>query len=374
MRKPSVHRPLHWHWGPQRGLLQRPPEPDPQHRLLLALGSSKGPPPEASRTRPPAQPKIEAVSEALDGCFNAEDIARTNVATATDTEALIAHYLEAELREAIGETRGCVGWPSRRRLKHVRGWLTGLQSSLDAARKRWCVTEDAREANRFKVTQEIALKALKNEERRMAFEARCAKFKEKHMKIVHEGTYDGPIVPIGMRPPEPPKVRNKKVGEAPKDTAPRSFLNLTVGAPEAASEGPSSSSSDACPEAPAPEAPAPEAPAPVAPAPPPSKGEEVKAKLAAVPDRLETKAYVEVENEFIAVATVDDLRPEDRKQFEHVKEYGLGLCSRCKWLSGCLSCDGEKAWAYACRNTLWHTASEGVRPKAKPRDRPKGKA
>ena len=329
------------------------------------------------------------------------------MATATDTEALIAHYLEAEFREAIGETRGCVGWPFPRRLKHVRGWLNGLQSSLDGARKRWCVTEDAREANRLKVTQEIALKALKSEERRMAFEARCAKFKEKHMKIVQEGTYDGPIVPIGMRPPEPPKVRNKKVGEAPKDTAQRSFLNLIVGAPEAnvmmkaegpsssssdawpeapapeapapeategPSSGPSSSSSDAWPEAPAPEAPAPEAPAPEAPASPPSKGEEVKAKLAAVPDRLETKAYVEVENEFIAVATVDDLRPEDRKQFEHVKEYGLGLCSRCKWLSGCLSCDGEKAWAYACRNTLWHTASEGVRPKAKPRGRPKGKA
>ena len=106
----------------------------------------------------------------------------------------------------------------------------------------------------------------------------------------------------------------------------------------------------------------------------PSTGEEVKAKLAAVPDQLETKAYVEVENEFIAVASVEDLRPEDRKQFEHVKENGLGLCARCKWKSGCLSCDGEKAWAYACRNTLWHTASEGVRPKAKPRGRPKGKA
>ena len=36
------------------------------------------------------------------------------------TEDLIAHYIEAEIREALGETRGCLGWPLHR-LKKVRG-------------------------------------------------------------------------------------------------------------------------------------------------------------------------------------------------------------------------------------------------------------
>ena len=29
-------------------------------------------------------------------------------------EDLIAHYIEAEIREALGETRGCLGWPGQR--------------------------------------------------------------------------------------------------------------------------------------------------------------------------------------------------------------------------------------------------------------------
>ena len=32
-------------------------------------------------------------------------------------EDLIAHYIEAEIREALGETRGCLGWPSLRLMK-----------------------------------------------------------------------------------------------------------------------------------------------------------------------------------------------------------------------------------------------------------------
>ena len=33
------------------------------------------------------------------------------------TEDLIAHYIEAEIREAQGETRGCLGWPIHRMKK-----------------------------------------------------------------------------------------------------------------------------------------------------------------------------------------------------------------------------------------------------------------
>ena len=35
-------------------------------------------------------------------------------------EDLIAHYIEAEIREALGETRGCLGWPPHR-LRKVWG-------------------------------------------------------------------------------------------------------------------------------------------------------------------------------------------------------------------------------------------------------------
>ena len=95
--------------------------------------------------------------------------------------------------------------------------------------------------------------------------------------------------------------------------------------------------------------------------------------LASGTKRLEVQAYVEAEVEFMAVAKAEDLRPEDRAQFEKVKVEGVGICSRCRWISGCASSDEDEAWDFACRNTLWAAAAEAVRPGRKPRSRPKGK-
>ena len=103
----------------------------------------------------------------------------------------------------------------------------------------------------------------------------------------------------------------------------------------------------------------------------PSKGEEVMQRIAEAPARLETEAYRALEDEFIAVAKPEDLRPEDREVYEAVRGSGLGICSRCRWMSGCQSCDEVKAWELAYRSTLWHTAHEDLRPKARPKGRPK---
>ena len=97
-------------------------------------------------------------------------------------------------------------------------------------------------------------------------------------------------------------------------------------------------------------------------------------RIAEAPARLETEAYRALEDEFIAVAKPEDLRPEDRNIYEAVRGTGVGLCARCRWMSGCQSCDEDKAWGFACRSTLWHTADEAVRPSAKPKGRPKKKA
>ena len=47
-------------------------------------------------------------------------------------EDLIAHYIEAEIREALGETRGCMGWPGQRS-KKVKGHMMGLRNDLDSS-------------------------------------------------------------------------------------------------------------------------------------------------------------------------------------------------------------------------------------------------
>lgn len=185
-------------------------------------------------------------------------------------------------------------------------------------------------------------------------------------------------MPIGLRPPEPPKQR-ASIGEGSAEKV--SFLQLLDEPPEGVgkySEGGSSGSGE-LPPAPPPKAPPPpeapphpEAPAPEAPVPEvaPSKAEEVKQRLAEAPARLEVEAYRALEDEFIAVAKPEDLRDVDKKFYEKVRSEGRGVCSRCRWLSGCQSCDGDKAWGFACRLTLWNTAHEAVRPKAKPKGRP----
>lgn len=54
-----------------------------------------------------------------------------------------------------------------------------------------------------------------------------------------------------------------------------------------------------------------------------------------------------------------------------MRDFGIGICARREWDYGCDKCEGVKAWSYTCRNTLWHAMSEAVRPKAKPKGRPK---
>jgi len=192
----------------------------------------------------------------------------------------------------------------------------------------------------------MVAKLLKSEERRKAFDARWNEVKARSKGSLDEGSFEGPIVPIGCKTCE----------VAPKVSKGGSSGSGEVGA-------------DPLPEVPADKAqeePLPEAPEAAA-----SKAEEVKQRIAAAPVRLEREAYVALEEEFIAVAKPEDLRPQDREMYEAVRGSRMGVCARCRWLSGCQSCDEAKAWSFACRSTLWHTASEALRPKAKPRGRPK---
>jgi hypothetical protein len=51
----------------------------------------------------------------------------------------------------------------------------------------------------------------------------------------------------------------------------------------------------------------------------------------------------------LETATVADLRPELRAHMEKVEKQGQGVCSKCRWLSGCMQCDSKKAWVYCLK-------------------------
>ena len=54
----------------------------------------------------------------------------------------------------------------------------------------------------------------------------------------------------------------------------------------------------------------------------PSRGDEVRQRIAEAPSRLEVKAYRALEDEFIAVAKLEDLGPEDRRKHKAVRDTG----------------------------------------------------
>ena len=315
-----------------------------------------------------------------------EQMRKTNACIRGDPLELAAHWLEGEMREAKGESRGIVGWPDAKRLKAVRGWLTGLHTVLENYRKRWCKDEDQAEAKRVQASEQVVLRTLQNDERRKAFEE---KMKARRARL-DEGAFEGPIVPIGLKAGLAQKVvRPKKKNDEGKTKA---FFNLDEAAFDAALEA----ALEAAPEAalaaapePALEA-APEAALEAAPeaaldavleaAPEPrleaaleSDGAAVMRQIAASDHRLSPQEYEGLEDAFTAVARLEDLRAEDRAAYEKVKATGAGICARCRWSEGCDRCDEYKAWNFACRRTLWENSAEDVRLARKPRGRPKAK-
>ena len=255
------------------------------------------------------------------------------------------------------------------------------------------------------VSEGTVMKLIQSEERRRAFEASWGEARERCLRDLDVGTFTGEVQPIGLRPPEM-KGEVKKEVSTEKSSEKKTFLRPLEEPPEGqgrVSVGGSSGSAgpkyeetldwhgnvvleeveeqvEEQVEAAAPlledevfvlakpeDPPLPAEASPVE----VSKGQEVMQRIAEAPERLETEAYRALEAEFIAVAKPEDLRSEDREIYEAVRGTGLGLCARCKWMSGCHSCDEDKAWGYACRSTLWHTAHEDLRPKARPRGRPK---
>ena len=61
--------------------------------------------------------------------------------------------------------------------------------------------------------------------------------------------------------------------------------------------------------------------------------------------------------------TPEDLRPEFRDPYLRVREKGMGVCSSCRWTSGCLRCDPEKAWSYYVRQELGLAGSKAKKAK-----------
>jgi len=69
---------------------------------------------------------------------------------------------------------------------------------------------------------------------------------------------------------------------------------------------------------------------------------------------------VDVFNVLLETATIADLKPFLQEHMRKVEKEGAGVCSKCRWLSGCLNCDRKKAWAYCVKVELGIASGSAV--------------
>ena len=60
--------------------------------------------------------------------------------------------------------------------------------------------------------------------------------------------------------------------------------------------------------------------------------------------------------------------PKLRDHVEKVRKEGLGVCSKCRWQSGCLACDPEKAWKWAVSKDLGYSGRSAKNEDKKKQD------
>ena len=76
-------------------------------------------------------------------------------------------------------------------------------------RLKWSQAEDQKDAKRAMLTEAVVARSFRAEARRAAFEASWREHLKRSQGQLHEGTFMGPIVPIGF---EPEGSRAKQVG------------------------------------------------------------------------------------------------------------------------------------------------------------------
>ena len=114
---------------------------------------------------------------------------------------LSAHYLEAELREYTGETRGALGWSDSIRLQHVEGKLRQLRNVIDRARAQLVQRDQLEQAQREAHEQDCEERARKQV--RDAMVRREYLLRKKAEDILKKGWYEGPLKAWGVKLSDP---------------------------------------------------------------------------------------------------------------------------------------------------------------------------
>ena len=92
--------------------------------------------------------------------------------------------------------------------------------------------------------------------------------------------------------------------------------------------------------------------------------EEKKKAVAEVEERVRKQKDLDLFQLVLETARLEDLGPEQQAHYRRVEANEKGLCGSCRYQSGCLRCDVEKAWKYVVRWELGFAGPGGTRVKA----------
>ena len=91
---------------------------------------------------------------------------------------------------------------------------------------------------------------------------------------------------------------------------------------------------------------------------------EEKKAVAEVEERVRKQKDLDLFQLVLETARLEDLGPEQQAHYRRVEANEQGLCGSCRYQSGCLRCDVEKAWKYVVRWELGFAGPSGTKVKA----------
>jgi len=327
------------------------------------------------------------------GLEGVETVANGAVQKSDDCGWFVCHWIEEELRVLSGQPKQSQGWPNKGRLSNLQQWLKRIIESLENEREKFAEERKAMAIKEAELELQLAKKAKAFIEQKGLLE----KLVEFHNCLAKYILEDGK----GKSPPpldaaflkklqehreklEQRRLEKRAIEPAPVEIEPLPMAIDPVPVPIELAPVEIEPAPAAIDPVPVPIEPAPveiePAPAAIDPVPVPTgaaPSEIEPASVATVLDPAEPKPSaieklrqqlsekgVDVFNVLLETATVADLRPSLQDHMHKVEKEGAGVCSKCRWLSGCLNCDVKKAWIYCVKVELGISSGNAVGQRA----------
>ena len=324
----------------------------PQHWTLLSIEGKKAE--YRDSLRPLHQSCLANANKMLEalGIPYVENVVNNAVQSSDECGWFVCHWIEEQLRVYSGQPKHSQGWPTKQRLTTLQQWLKKVIDSLENERMKMIEEKKLLVSKEAELEAKLVPKAKAFLIRQGLLEKAVEVHRSLAKSLIEEGHNKEPppldaafVKRLNDYREELERRRLEKLAAAELSSTlvAAELPSMLVGAAAAAELPPVAVKGLAADEllAVVVEGQAAAELPPVVVEPMPSAVEKLRLRLA--------EEGMEFFSVALETATVADLRPELRAHMEKVEKQGQGVCSKCRWLSGCMQCDSKKAWVYCLK-------------------------